>query len=360
MEDKRNDCPGACPVRGSSGAFAVRMADRVRRFGRCEDGSSLFLALVILMIMLLTGGMAIDLMRYEAERTRIQGTAASAVPAVASLRQDRPARDVVEDRFERTGPSEALVEIDVNQALTRYSVRVERSTVTRPYFLHMLNVGELRPIGTGTAEQSRANIEVSLVLDVSASIRSGSRTVHRRASAAEFVTQLPEDDPDNRISVSIVPCSGHVILGRALLTRHTLTHRHDLTHGIDLPNSAQGTLALSPSTPCPQTGHADGVLTTSTNDTWTLIGGPASPAGTLCKDIAANAVVPLTNNRMDRVNRIEGLVADGQTTIDLGLRLGAALPDPGSRSVVSDLAAAVMDPAHFDGRPLAHGDGSTV
>ena len=41
------------------------LAASLRRFGRAEDGGLMVLSLVLFMLMLLMGGLAVDLMRYE-------------------------------------------------------------------------------------------------------------------------------------------------------------------------------------------------------------------------------------------------------------------------------------------------------
>ena len=60
----------------------------LRRFGRRDDGSMAVFSVFVFFAMLLVGGLAIDMMRNENERVRMQNTADRAVLAATSLREN--------------------------------------------------------------------------------------------------------------------------------------------------------------------------------------------------------------------------------------------------------------------------------
>ena len=71
------------------------------RFHQDESGSLVIFSLFLFVAMLLVAGMAVDLMRYETHRTRLQSTLDRAVLAAASLDQPLTPQEVVLDYFTR-------------------------------------------------------------------------------------------------------------------------------------------------------------------------------------------------------------------------------------------------------------------
>ena len=71
----------------AKGALVGRMMRRLRRFRRDEDGSMIIFTLFLILMMLMVGGMAVDLMRFETNRSRLQATLDRAVLAAADLDQ---------------------------------------------------------------------------------------------------------------------------------------------------------------------------------------------------------------------------------------------------------------------------------
>lgn len=326
------------------------------RFRRDEEGGMVFFALVILLLMLFVGGMAVDLMRYESERTRIQATADASVLAAASMRQTKPPRDVVEDWFAKAQLTHALVHVDVDiDSLNYRRVRADTRTVTRPYFMHMLGVDELRSVAFGQAEERRANIEISMVLDISGSM-AGTRMTRLVTAANEFVTNIIEDDTENRVSISLVPYNGQVNIGADLMAKYNITNQHTQSYCVDLPQSAYSAVSLSRTTPMPQNAFADTYNSSASSGSYTTSNMAPDSANRWCLNNSANQVRVMNNNRTTLTNQISNLTAVGATSIDAGLRWGAALLDPGSREMVSELVDQGRVPSYFRGRPFEYDD----
>ena len=67
----------------SKGVQFLGLRDRVARFARDEEGSLIILSLQIFLIMMITTGIAIDIVRQEERRTLIQATLDRAMLAAA-------------------------------------------------------------------------------------------------------------------------------------------------------------------------------------------------------------------------------------------------------------------------------------
>jgi hypothetical protein len=82
-----------------------------------------------------------------------------------------------------------------------------------------------------------------------------------------------------------------------------------------------------------------------------------------CRDEEAGQILPFSFDRVALKGQIEDLTARGNTSIDIGVKWGAALLDPSSRDVISDLTTSTgrqaVDPG-FDGRPVDYNDEVTM
>jgi hypothetical protein len=94
--------------------------------------------------------------------------------------------------------------------------------------MHMFGVRVLTSPAEGAAEEVIQNIEVSLVLDISGSMR-GSKMTNMQAAARDFVTEMlqaNQNDNGNLVSISIIPYNGMVNLGDPLESVFTLSNEH--------------------------------------------------------------------------------------------------------------------------------------
>ncbi|MEI6098970.1 MAG: Tad domain-containing protein, partial [Alphaproteobacteria bacterium] len=91
---------------------------RLRGFCRDQDGALIIFGLMLFILMLMIGGLAVDLMRHENTRTRLQNTLDRSVLAAASLNQTRPPADVVRDYMLKAGLTEQLDSVQVTGNLS--------------------------------------------------------------------------------------------------------------------------------------------------------------------------------------------------------------------------------------------------
>lgn len=327
------------------------------RFRQAEDGGMLFFSMLVLLIMLFIGGMAIDLMRYEAERTRTQATADAAVLAAASMRQAKAPSVVVQDWFAKNDLSDSLTGVVVDNGLNYRSVRAQTRTATRPYFMQMLGVDELRSTAASTAEERRTNVEIAMVLDISGSM-AGTKLTRLKDAAAEFVTNILGEDKENRVSISVVPYNGQVNVGPDLMSRYNVQGAtHTKSYCIDLPPSVYNQVAMPMTTAVTQHAWADTFNTSNTSTSWSTTSmAPDFNTNLWCPANSTNRVRVHSNDATVLTGQIRNLTAVGATSIDLGLRWGATMIDPGSRPLVTSLANAGIVASPFRGRPFDYDD----
>ena len=87
------------------------------RYRDDERGVVFVLALVIFTLMLMISGMAVDVVRMEANRIKLQQTNDRANLAAADLDQSLPPQQVVEDYFAKAGLSDYLLDVTVETGL---------------------------------------------------------------------------------------------------------------------------------------------------------------------------------------------------------------------------------------------------
>lgn len=335
--------------------FARRPAAALGAFRRAEDGSMVIFSLFLLMVMLIIGGMAVDLMRFEATRSRLQSTLDRAVLAAADLDQTLDAQGVVEDYFAKADLLDQLTYVEVVESINSKQVRATAAMDMNTFFMDMLGFPRLTAPAAGTAIESVSDIEIILVLDVSGSMKDNNRLPNLQDAAEEFVTSMFADDAENRISIGIVPFNGQINLGPVLRARYNATDLHGVTNVncIDLPPAAFASPDLSTMLPMPMTAHADTFSTTTTSNAYYQINANA-PAMTnvWCPPSTANIVMPPTRSESNLISRINSFTAVGATSINAGMRWGIELLDPGSRPMFGVLANLGAIPAYFSDRPF--------
>lgn len=331
---------------------------RLRAFRQDEEGSLLIFGLFCFVMMLMLSGVALDLMRFEERRTTLQNTIDRASLAAADLQQTLPPKEVVKDYFRKAGlkaPTDEQITV-VNGAYgdsRRVSVAVAETVPT--WFMKLVGVETLSAPGVSTAEESVGKIEISLVLDVSGSMNSSSRLTNLKPAAKSFVDQIFDSAEEDKVSISIIPYSTQVSLSDNLLSYFNVTAQQTNSNCIEFEPSEGDftTTAVSfgndPTDRLYQrNGHFDPFY-------------KASPPNLLnCDPNANREILPFSNDRVALKNFIDGLQAKGNTSIDLGMKWGAALLDPSMQGVVSSMVTNGQLDSDVDGRPFSYDDGEAL
>ena len=334
---------------------------QVRRFKRDEDGALVIFALMFFILMVMMGGLAVDLMRYEHVRTKLQNTLDRGTLAAASLDNAQDPTSVVEDYMRKAGLAEQLNSVSVTAGLNERIVESTGIADTNPLFLHLMGIDRLDAQGASAAEQAISNLEIVLVLDVSGSM-SGQKIANLKIAADEFVDTIMANDPHHRVSISIVPYNAQVNIGPDLAAKFNLTKRAGVlnVNCVEIPATEFATPGLSLTNPMPMMAYADIAYGTWKNN------GPVSPTdgsyalprydNTYCKPSTVNIVRLPTNDPVTLKANIDALQAGGNTSITLGMKWGMALLDPSMRQTYADFITAGKIPANLPARPYDYGD----
>ncbi len=365
----RMDAPEMNPDRtGKAGRLRSFLSGHTA-FVQSENGAMMPFGLTLMFLMMMMGGMAVDLMRYEEKRTAMQQTLDRSVLAAASLSQRLNPESVVRDYFAKAGMTEFLRSVNVNQGLNFREIRATTIADTEPFFMHLVGVDDLKAGAGSQAEQRISNVEISLVLDVSGSMQdTPTRITTLKSAARDFVSDVLTNNT-NLVSVSVVPYAGQVNLGPQVFNAYTgVTFKHGLANSncIDIPATTYTTTGIPPTGAYPQSGFYD------TNTGYSTYAGTDLPnppwyddyrvanqyhyLNASCEPSTYNIVRPLSNNITQLQNQISALRPNGSTSIEAGMKWGTALLDPGSRPIVNTLIGQGVVPAVFSGRPANYAD----
>lgn len=328
----------------------------IARFRREDDGAMVIFSVFLFMIILFVGALGVDLMRFEMERAKLQSTLDRAVLAAADIDQSLDPKFVVNEYFTKSGFPDSVTDVKVSEALGYRSVSATARKHVGTHLLHMMGVDSLSAPAAGAAEERVDNVEISLVLDISGSMASNNRMTNLRSAGRDFVDAIFENAAENKVSLSIVPYNGQVNVGPDLIDKYNVTHRHNQSFCVDLPTSVYTTAALSRTLAMPQHVHADTYNGSNTSSSYNETNMTPATANRWCDAEPANRIRVHNNNVTQLKNQITALQPIGATSIDAGMRWGAALLDPSSRSVVSELVSENKVISAFNGRPLNYGD----
>ncbi|MGR3662484.1 MAG: Tad domain-containing protein [Paracoccaceae bacterium] len=321
---------------------------KFRRFRREEGGSILILSLFLFVMMLMVAGMAVDLMRSETQRARLQSTLDRAVLAGASLDQSLDSEAVVRDYFEKAGLTEYLTSVVVVEDSNSKTVTATAETLINTYFMNMVGIETLQSPAMGQAEESLSDIEISLVLDISGSMgwwsNSGqaSKISLMRAAAKDFVfrMQCNPDDPSgatpctveaNSVSISLIPYAEQVMVGENLIQKFNVGMEHSYSSCADFDQADFSSYEISLSSPLKRAATID-AQTGSNNVT-------ARNNKRTCRTGSYREIVPLSNSYSALRSRIGQLSANGYTSIDVGMKWGTALLSPTFRPAVVSMTS---------------------
>lgn len=329
----------------------------ISRFRKEEDGSLLIFGLFAFIMMLMLAGVSLDLMRFEERRTTLQNTIDRAALAAADRQQTLAPKEVVKDYFRKAGltpPKDEDIIVTEGAFGSSRKVEIKMSESMNTWFMKMVGIDELETPAASTAQESVDQIEISLVLDVSGSMNSNNRLKNLKPAAKNFVDQMFDTSEPGKISISIVPYATQVSMSDDLASYFDLTSEHTFSNCIefrddegDFDTPAVTLKGAIPGRTYQQNAHFDPFYRAS------------PPVLMNCPDNATlsnRQILPFSGDRTQLKNYIEALTADGNTSIDVGMKWGAALLDPSMQPVVSGMIGDGVRPAAFGDRPYAYDD----
>lgn len=186
------------------------------RFLGEEDGNVTIFSVLMLVLILTITGASVDIMRLEATRVQMQATMDRAVLAAADLDQMQDPSDVVTDYVAKAGLGPYLGNVSITDDANERLVDASAATQMDTLFLHMAGFDMLEAAARSVAEESISNVEISLVLDISGSMRFNSRMDRLRPAAKNFLEKVMVSNDQGVTTLNLVPFSGHVNPGGEL------------------------------------------------------------------------------------------------------------------------------------------------
>lgn len=376
--------------------------------------------LFIFVMMILFGGIAVDVMRFEMRRVALQETMDRATLAASNVVQppSKTPQSVALEWYTTSGIGGDEFEYEyatptITGEATASSRTATISSKVRSYnwFMHMLGQPYFEGPTISTAQQGVSKIEVIMVLDITGSMSEASGSTTKiaalRQAASNFVTILKyskdgggaytiDKDPNDLISIGLVPYSSNVNIPVSLRNQFTVSHLSHWgmvanqgvpdTNCFEIPESTYGALALDRTSPIPmqavaQTGSGNpGVAVTNpgANNTNGQNGGVVSikfagatvPSrntnsftcnhgdnfSTGANEKASNLIALPSTDIAAIKTQISQLNPRGTTSIAVGMRWGTALIDESARPIYTALRGGE---AAMAGRPANNSDADT-
>lgn len=303
-------------------------------FLRREDGSLTLLSLLFFICMFLLGGLAVDMLVFENNRSRLQNLSDRASLAATNLSSHSDPEAVVRSYFEKEGLEGYITEIEVTSDHNGRSVRTVAAQPMKTMFMRMVGTTDLTAPAAATAVESKDNVEVSLVLDNSGSMSTvdggdGKTRLQKLQTATQtFLDTLYEAGPDPEITVSVVPYSTQANAGPLILDHLPTTKSHGYSHCLDFDATDFTMAAMDMSKTYQQTGHYDGFYQNDNPSYWT------------CRPEQSQEIFPVSSNPAEIMGRVNALIATGQTSLHLGAKWGVAMLDPSMNPVINNIVAA--------------------
>jgi Flp pilus assembly protein TadG len=301
------------------------------RFSRREDGSYTVFGLFVFCTMLLVGGLAVDVMRFEAQRVRMQGVTDRAVLAATMLGENTgniTPEQLLVSYFTAGGFGQFLGNnyTITESALLGRQVFAAPSTEMPTIASNMIGISDL-PVHTGAGATENAIsgwLDIVMVLDISGSMgfNGGTRIAALRNAAGQMAQQLLSQEDDGRISITLVPYDTAVLPPPTMLPFFRNIHGSvgecpDFRNWNSVFNSIHTPMDRRP---C----HTDG---------WAMIR-------------------PYMDDAVQAVGAIYALQPRDVTSIDLGMRWGAIFFDPTLRPAITQMINDGLISERFRGRPF--------
>ncbi len=336
-------------------------APGLKRFAVQEDGSITVFACFMILIMLMVGGIGVDLMRHEMERTRIQAVADRAVLAAADLDQTLSPEGVVRDYFAKSGMADYVSNVTVSEGLNYRTVQVDAATTMNTQFMDMMGVETLDIVGRSIAEEKVAKVEISMVLDISGSMEWNSKMQNLRNAAGVFIDTVLTHANEDLISVSVVPYSEHVNVGPLIANRLNVNEVHQFggaapwynapsgVNCLEMPDSEFNSVVLNKTRWYDQMQH----FQWNSASAYTV-------DDTVCPQYEYERIIPFSQNAAYLKQQINKFQPRAGTSIFLGMKWGAAMLDPSFNSLTNSMAISGNVDNVFAVRPASYSDPETL
>ncbi|WP_245709633.1 VWA domain-containing protein [Ruegeria halocynthiae] len=344
------------------------------------------LALFLVMMVFTVAGFAVDVMRHDRERVRLQYALDRAVLAAADLDQELCPRVVVNDYISKEGFSTDIISNIVVEPETcktnedgtveqiadlegKRKVSASADLSIETHFMKWSGVDHIDTTATSVAEESIGNVEISLVLDVSGSMR-GTKLTNLKKAANDFIDEMILKSEDGRLSISIVPYSEQVSVPDYLMNAMNTIGGNEVANCIDFQASDfrttnfnyydivdDGGNIIKKGDYIPQTLHFRDSGSSDKRFNDTLV---SSSTCRLESPTDQREMTIIQNSPTILKDQIDNLVASGWTSIDVGLKWGLTLLDDSIQPLIAQIADSSEIPNSFAIRPASNNTSDTL
>ena len=295
-------------------------------------------SLFMVLGLLAAAGIGISVQQAEMQRVSMQSVADNAVLAATDLDQLRDPKTVVEDYFDRAGMGDLLIRTNVETALNSRTVSALAEAELETFFMITPNEWAVRTFSQ--ANETVENIEISLVLDISGSMRFDDRITPLRQAAKQFVDLVLAGDKVDGTTVSVVPYAGAVNPGPLLFDELGGTRDHNNSSCLFLENADFDHVGM-PYQSSSQIPHFH-----KWDIAWSHMDWGWCPSDDM-------RIRPLQNDAEELKTFIDGMRLHDGTGTMFGMKYGLALLDPESEDELDVLEAAGELSDLGKDRPLA-------
>lgn len=185
------------------------------RFLRSADGNVAMLTAFLLLPMLVLLGGGFDIVRATTASSQLRTSLEGAALASASLTNSGDVQSIINDYMAANLSDGSVlsatpsVTFSSTTALNSKTVNISATATVDTFFLKLIGIDTLPVTASTTANQSATNVELSLVLDISSSMK-GSKITELKSAAKNFVDQILNEQNITRTSMNLVPFGGTV------------------------------------------------------------------------------------------------------------------------------------------------------
>lgn len=306
---------------------------------------------ILALPMTLAAGGAIDVAMQEHDRLRLQSALDASLIAAASISQTMEAEETIRSYLDAAGLEGYALTVSETKSVSARTVTASATMSTHTNFLHLIDIPTLDVVASGTAEEAYQNIELSLVLDLSGSMRENNRIKMMRPAAKNFVSQLLTEKTKAFTSISIVPFAGQVNVGAAFFDAVGGKRLHDKSSCFSNLKYTSWAYGIPDFTKTDQVPHFS---------TWEL--GKNDGFDPWNCPTQETSISYFSNDEAKLHTAIDGYHMFDGTATHIAVEWGTYLLDPAFKSVITKAASAGVNlvPPQFADRPAAFNDRKTM
>ncbi|SET81923.1 TadE/TadG family type IV pilus assembly protein [Oceanicella actignis] len=340
-----------------------RLSRRRAEFARDESGAITALMVLLFLGIIVATGAAIDIARQEAERADLQAALDRGVLAATSLNQEVPKEELDEliDEYvelRNLKKTDATVTVDPKISINERDVAAKAYFPVNTTFLRFVGLSDMMVGADSRAVQSVTNVEISLVLDISGSMRFDERVLDLIPAAQNFINVVTQSGANRNVTVNLIRYAGQTNPGpwmfEKLGGKKDAVWSHDNSHCFYMDTSSDGDFSHADLPRRQDRQQVPHFMYWAIAKDWMKWGW--CPSDEMQIRYLVNDYATLVNE-IDKIrpggkNGDEGNLHDGTGTYN-AMKWAVALLNPSSQGIVHQMVLdGLVDPA-YDGRPAA-------